>query len=150
MDFVPSTYYLPLFAGIGLFFMGAVLAATALDGPFSRGREIKAYVSASFLALAGISLLLLAWNTDSGQSEARQQELSEKYGASMYAGEFRLLSYPSTEPKVDFKVYGTGEATLRTEDGYSKEDVTLIWEGGKMTLASPDESGELQPLRLRN
>lgn len=63
-------------------------------------------------------------------------EADEMYGVELSDEDFEALEFPAEKPKDDFVVYGTFSETEKSGDGYDRHDITLIWDGGELLLAS--------------
>lgn len=67
------------------------------------------------------------------------EQIEEIYGLKLTEAELVSLDYPAEEPEGDFEVFGSFFQDQRTEDGFERTEVFLIWRDGEMVLAgSPD------------
>lgn len=141
MDFVELGPINPLSIAMIL-----VSAAAAVGGYllfFSVERTIS-YILMMLLFLGGLTGFFLGIASLSGvpltaQNLAVGKQIEETYGLELTPDELEKLNYPSNEPEKDFEVFGSFPVDERTEDGFERTEVFLIWRDGEMALAgSPD------------
>lgn len=122
--------------GVALFLFGLWL------GP----RTENSFVAflAMVVALVGVVGFALGMSSISGIPQTAQrievgEQIEESYGLELSHEELTELDYPVAEPEGDFEVFGSIFRDQRTEDGFERTEIFLIWRDGEMALAgSPD------------
>lgn len=141
MDFVELGPINPLSIAMIL-----VSAAAAVGGYllFFRVERTISCILMMLLFLGGLTGFCLGIASLSGvpltaQNLAVGKQIEETYGLELTPDELEELNYPSNEPEKDFEVFGSFPVDERTEDGFERTEVFLIWRDGEMALAgSPD------------
>ena len=141
MDFVELGPINPLSIAMIL-----ISAAAAVGGYllFFRAERTISYILTILLIFVGVAGLGLGMASLSGvplteQNLAVGKQIEETYGLELTPDELEKLNYPSNEPEKDFEVFGSFPVDERTEDGFERTEVFLIWRDGEMALAgSPD------------
>ncbi len=88
---------------------------------------------------AGFSLESMTSVPLSDQRTEVGEQIEESYGLELSSEELKELDYPAAEPEGDFEVFGSIFRDQRTEDGFERTEIFLIWRDGEMALAgSPD------------
>ena len=148
MDFVPSFFSWSGFALTLGFVLGSIVAFTlaARSDKYS-----LLMVGGVVCALAALCAFLGQMQSfDDRRADAVAAEVADAYGVSLTYNEAMDLEYPKAEPEGDFKVYGSTETRLRTEKGYTTEEVSLIWDQNRLVLASSTDGENFEFLERRD
>lgn len=86
-----------------------------------------------------IGLDSLNKNPRADQKQGVIAQVEDNYGFEIQESDFYGLKYPRSKPESDFEVFGSISRDQRTEDGFERTEIFLIWRDGEMALAgSPD------------
>lgn len=109
---------------------------------------------AGLLVMVGGSILVFNMFPSEDASPvdtAASKQIYDTYGLKLTNSEMEGLQYPQlkTSPTEDFEVYGSISQIAKTDgDGYSKRDLYLIWDDGKMILAESENGEKFTPLTM--
>lgn len=149
MDFVayePSGIFYTLLGVIVISCVAALVAGLIFNQPL---------LMFGLIVVAAVALvvnIILPSPYGEWQKEVKA-EVKDTYGLKLTDGQLKKLKYPysGSEPDEDFKQYGSITVVKPDGDkGFEKTEVYLLWNDGKMILASPDEQKKLQPLKIRD
>lgn len=141
MDFVEVGPINPFSVAIILIAIAAVVGGGVL---YFRAGRTGATLIGMLLFIGGLVGFGIGMASLSGVPLTTQklqvgEQIEETYGLELTTDELENLDYPDTEPEKSFEVFGSFPVDERTEDGFERTEVFLIWRDGEMALAgSPD------------
>lgn len=161
MDYVsytgfPSSAWLLI--GIALIACGAIplIVGFMLSGDRDEPRTAGAVISVLVLLGLGAGLIaggvVVLANRTVAQNEWRAdiaKSMKDTYGVEFADRELDALRYPAEEPGEDFKVFGSAIRDMKTEAGFDRVEVFLVWDEGRMELASSADGETFTTLEAR-
>lgn len=155
MDFIPMTAAVPNFGwaillglvGIGILVLSGALSSKEEDenDPIKVILGILGLFVMAFAVMAGVNSSRGGDDTDLWVSKVKAA-VEERYGIELTRVDVMELEFPTERPDDDFVEYGTISETKKPNGAIDRRDITLVWDGDRLLLASSVDGEEFTEL----
>lgn len=98
------------------------------------------------MVFVGLSAGFVAASFD--HRAAVERQIQGTYGDEYSAESIEELRYPRQRPEGDFEVFGSTHRNVKTDEGFTRMEVFLVWQDGKLMLAQSTDGENFEPVHV--
>jgi len=154
IEIEPGNYglyaFLLSFAGVALVVTIVLGIIVSAKQDFSKGPNIAMGVSLVVtigFAIGALSTLSTFSEPKRDQLKEVRSSIQERYNIDLSKAELKDLDYPDSEPKKDFKAFGTVTRDVELKGGFERQEISLIWRNDRFELAQSNDGQDFTTLK---